>query len=408
MKGIIYIATNLFNGKSYVGQTRVTLEKRKSQHLRDAKSDDSNHFHIALAQYGLSGFDWSILDEFEGTKEEVIHALNVAEEYHILKRRTFLDEYGYNATKGGYSSDVFSEQVKRLSNKGGRVRILQYDLKGNYLREFPSMQSIADEFGCKSVGTVIFDKQWRGFQWRRRDGLEIPKKISPYIKPKRSSAVIVYTPDGKFYNEYESINKCTKDLGKQLSIKEFSESISRPSYLKDSMLVFRMRDREYPKTITIDYRYPKNKDFEKDTIKRLPVLQYTSDGYFVKEFPSTIDAHRETGVSEKSIREWCKKELPLAIRLKSTTSVWRYKTDDFEQIIPITGVERKKYLPKMEHRVIQCDKQGNAIRVWKNISQASLHTGDSVALIKKQCEGGVPKKEMSSIWRYYKDKPMAM
>ena len=77
MKGIIYIATNLFNGKSYVGQTIASLNRRRNQHLRNAVSDTVNHFHLALMQYGKEAFEWTVLDEFEGTKEEVIHALKV-------------------------------------------------------------------------------------------------------------------------------------------------------------------------------------------------------------------------------------------------------------------------------------------------------------------------------------------
>ena len=84
MKGIIYRATNSYNGKVYIGQTITSLKHRRSEHLRDAVSDSVNHFHLALMQYGKDAFEWDILDEFSGSREDVIHALNVAEEYHIL------------------------------------------------------------------------------------------------------------------------------------------------------------------------------------------------------------------------------------------------------------------------------------------------------------------------------------
>ena len=37
MYGIIYKATNLVNGKVYIGQTINTLNKRKMEHYQDAK-----------------------------------------------------------------------------------------------------------------------------------------------------------------------------------------------------------------------------------------------------------------------------------------------------------------------------------------------------------------------------------
>ena len=70
MKGIIYKATNTFNGKVYIGQTIAGLPKRKSQHYKDAKSDSDNIFHVALYQYP-NAFEWETIDTFTGTKEEV-------------------------------------------------------------------------------------------------------------------------------------------------------------------------------------------------------------------------------------------------------------------------------------------------------------------------------------------------
>ena len=403
MKGIIYVATNLFNGKSYVGQTRVSLDRRRNQHYRDARADSVNQFHLALLQYGRDGFEWRVVDEFDGSKEEVIHALNVAEEYHILKLRSMLDENGYNATRGGYSSNVFSDRVKRLSNNGCGTRVLQYDLQGEFIREYESIREVADCFGCKSVGTSIFCKQWRGYQWRKRDGLCYPKSIGAYVKPKRSSEVVVYNPDGKLHGEYKSINLCAKDLGKRYTVKEFSERIVRPSYLSDGMIVFRKRDRDYPTRIEVTYRQPKHKESSVSQSCDIPVIQYTREGLFVDEFPSIISAHRATGICEKSIRDWCRKTPPLCIRDKRTEYIWQYKRETGIECISVVQAEKKGYHAKMDHRVIQYDSNGNIIKVWDNMYQASIHTGESHSLIRNQCKGIATKKTTPSVWRYFKD-----
>lgn len=166
MTGIIYKATNLYNGLIYIGQTRVSLAVRMKRHYQDAISDSSNHFHHALLQYGKEGFEWEVVDTFSGSKEEVIHALNVAEEYHILKYKSRISEYGYNATKGGYSSDKFEDAIRRRSKVDCRYKsVLQYDLDGNFIKEYESISDIRREFDCISLNSNTFiNRAWRGYQ----------------------------------------------------------------------------------------------------------------------------------------------------------------------------------------------------------------------------------------------------
>jgi len=58
---ILYEAYNKNNGKVYVGLTTHTLNHRKSQHLRSAKSGSNLHFHKALRKYGPDSFEWSVV-----------------------------------------------------------------------------------------------------------------------------------------------------------------------------------------------------------------------------------------------------------------------------------------------------------------------------------------------------------
>jgi group I intron endonuclease len=57
---LIYEAYNTKNGKSYIGLTTKTLDYRKSQHLRSAKSGSKAHFHKALRKHGEEAFEWSV------------------------------------------------------------------------------------------------------------------------------------------------------------------------------------------------------------------------------------------------------------------------------------------------------------------------------------------------------------
>ena len=60
MKGIIDKITNKVNNKSYIGQTRYSLEFRWRQHQH---KKDNTYFHNAIKKYGVDNFELSILEE---------------------------------------------------------------------------------------------------------------------------------------------------------------------------------------------------------------------------------------------------------------------------------------------------------------------------------------------------------
>lgn len=108
---IIYKATNLINGKIYIGQTTQTLEKRKKQHKNSIKYAKSKCrvFARALKKYGVENFSWSIVDIANSIEE-----LNAKESYWIQKLDTIVDHgKGYNLNTGG-SNPNHSEETKRL------------------------------------------------------------------------------------------------------------------------------------------------------------------------------------------------------------------------------------------------------------------------------------------------------
>lgn len=90
MKGIIYKITNKVNGKSYIGQTRYTIDFRWRQHQH---KKDNTYFHNAIHKYGIENFSIEILEECN------IEDLSSKEIFYIAKYDTFNN--GYNLTIGG-------------------------------------------------------------------------------------------------------------------------------------------------------------------------------------------------------------------------------------------------------------------------------------------------------------------
>jgi group I intron endonuclease len=104
-KGIIYIATNLINGKQYVGQTSRSLNERINQHI---KIKHQTHFESALNKHGLNNF---YIFKIEYPREE----LNDWEQYYIKMFNTFNTSNGYNHTSGGNVFEMSDATKKKLS-----------------------------------------------------------------------------------------------------------------------------------------------------------------------------------------------------------------------------------------------------------------------------------------------------
>lgn len=112
--GIVYLATNLVNGKVYVGQT-VILSKRITQHLCESRHSPKVPFHRAIAKYGRDNFTFEEIGTAV-TQEE----LNNLEAVWILSIGSHRTRVGYNRRLGGGGSSCCEEtrRLQSLAKKG--------------------------------------------------------------------------------------------------------------------------------------------------------------------------------------------------------------------------------------------------------------------------------------------------
>ena len=89
--GIIYRATNIINGKMYIGKTIKTLKQRIKGHI---SSKILTHFRKSILKNGIDNFKWEVLCELDN-----IDDLNEMEMFCI----EIFDSKnnGYNMTDGG-------------------------------------------------------------------------------------------------------------------------------------------------------------------------------------------------------------------------------------------------------------------------------------------------------------------
>lgn len=107
---IVYKATNLTNGKVYIGQTTRSIRDRIYKHLWLCRQDKENYtpFQTAIRECGEDNFKFEIIDT-----ADTIEELNVKEEYWISLYNSTDPSFGYNIIRGG-GNFVKSERTKRL------------------------------------------------------------------------------------------------------------------------------------------------------------------------------------------------------------------------------------------------------------------------------------------------------
>lgn len=193
MKGIIYKITNKVNNKSYIGQTRYTVEFRWKQHQH---KKDNVYFHNAIHKYGVDNFLVEVLEECN------IENLSSREIFYIAKYDTFNN--GYNLTIGGegnrtlvldnkydeikelYLSGFSSNKiatlykvdkasiVKILKSLGVKIRSNKLNINNQEFQELVkdyksgySLQELAKRYDCTKSGLGNFLKN-KGIDLRDR------------------------------------------------------------------------------------------------------------------------------------------------------------------------------------------------------------------------------------------------
>jgi group I intron endonuclease len=102
---IIYCHTNRITGKSYVGQTVDTMEKRWGAHCRAARHKSSLVFARSIHKHGENVWDHTILEQHEIQKDA-----NEAEGFFIAYLQTLVPN-GYNLKSGGGACGKHSKET---------------------------------------------------------------------------------------------------------------------------------------------------------------------------------------------------------------------------------------------------------------------------------------------------------
>lgn len=190
----IYKITNTINGKCYIGQSR-DIEARWAKHLSVYKSSPEWELYRAFKKYGISAFSFEVIEEC------TIGELNEREIYWITHFDSF--NSGYNMTLGGEVCNGTNDKV-----------VYQYDLSGNFIKEYKSAHEAARENDIQFTNICKVCRGERktagGFGWSYTK----TENIGP-IKTKRlgDGTVLQFTKEGDFVAEYSSAKEAKRQTG---------------------------------------------------------------------------------------------------------------------------------------------------------------------------------------------------
>ena len=204
----IYKVTNKITNDFYIGKTTQSLNRRWSLHKSHArlykKYSINNRFYNAVRKYDASNFVIELLEEVE------LSQIDEKEIYWIA-----LLNPEYNTAPGGISTRGFlgktlTEQHKNSLVYSKSYPIFQYDLEGNFIREWKTVHEARQYYNCRSISHAVNGKQItaKNFRWFK-EFLGI--KIESYVKiSHRSKKVCRIDPLGnRVY--YDSMTEPEKE-----------------------------------------------------------------------------------------------------------------------------------------------------------------------------------------------------
>lgn len=239
----IYKITNLIDNKVYIGLTTRTVEARWKEHCRHG----SQQIDDAIQIYGIENFEIETLEECDES------ILDDREKYWIDYYDSFKN--GYNNTYGGRGNNFIMtdksdivlqlwengltinkivektslnvETVRGYLNKNGITKeqireranyyiglsksrpVLQYDLDGNFIKEWNTAVEAANTLNLNSKYITStcrgHQKTYSGMKWKYKDDNNPLLKFSNGSQP-----VSQFSLNGDFIKSYHSIGEAAK------------------------------------------------------------------------------------------------------------------------------------------------------------------------------------------------------
>lgn len=279
MYGVIYKATNLINKKIYIGQTTKTLKIRTWYHNNSAKLKRKQLICRAINKYGENNFIWEVIDSANSREE-----LNKKEKYYILQYNSFIhnkDSHGYNMTLGGegMSGRILTLEQRMIISKTHKGKIVSEETRKKMSESSNQMGEKNSMYGKKQSKYSI-----------QKNKLNQPNKLS----------VLQFSLDGNLIKEHDSIREGASFInGHSGDIIYCCKGKSKTA--KGYIWI-------YKKDYSADFLIERISN-AKNKRQVSPVLVFSKEDVFIKEYKSIAEASKELECDLSSIVKCCKGKL---------------------------------------------------------------------------------------------------
>lgn len=228
--------------KDYVGSTTGPrgFIGRWKQHIRELKNNKHHNRHLqnTFNKYREDDFVFEILEYCSNISLTDIWK---KEDAWIEQLDTYNN--GYNLSPHADDSERF-----RLAALKSKVPLNQYDLDGNFIKEWDSGADALRFYNCniKHKGTRR-GSVWKGcgYLWAYKED-NFPNKVSAYENEACFKVAVYLKNTGEFLKTYPSLLSCAQDLGLYVAnIVHHLKGIDR--YVKDYVMI--QYDNVYPEKI---------------------------------------------------------------------------------------------------------------------------------------------------------------
>jgi hypothetical protein len=348
MKYIVYLTINSKNNKIYIGVHGTEDPKIFDGYIgcgvnifnSGTYKKSKTAFQYAVNKYGVDSFKRVTLKVFESESEayklesELVNA-------EFIKRNDV-----YNMALGGHKGPDQS------------VKIYQYSLEGEFLKEWSSFKEVGSFYHCSPVSIENATKtlhQSKGFYWT----IEFFNKLdlTQFSNKPVRDFIYEYDLDGNFIKQY----KTTKDIAREYNITVCSVNAAIRGNWKCCGHYFSVEKTD--KFIPV----PKQK------YRNNAVYLYDLDGNFIREFQNATECHNYFGEKSGS-------KLATAIRLNRVYHNFQVSIEKVDFMKQYTYGNNKI-------KINQFDLNGNLIKTFDSLAQAKKEFGIGVERnIKGRCE----------------------
>lgn len=263
------------------------------------------------------------------------------------------------------SSRAISEARVAAANSR-KTAVLQYDLEGNFIQEFKSLNAASNAVGVvpNAIGQNLnsLTKSAGGFQWCFKTK-NFSHKIEPYVIDNNGLPIGQYDLEGNLIASFESLLEAERKTGHLEGT--IRAAMNRGAKLKGTTYFFIQfnKHQEIPKLVE-PYVNPLH-GFS------IPVVQISADGkYLINQFPSITHAAKFLNKNTGHISAAC-----LGNRETAYGFIWKYQTE-YSEDLPTISIEKVK-LKLHSKPIAQYDLNGKYLRTFRSASEAAREANDA-------------------------------